>query len=143
MTAFNMPFLLGFDDLEDMLGRMTKSADGFPPYNIEQLDEINLRLTLAVAGYEEDNLSITLEDNQLVIRGRQEQDPTRHYLYRGIAGRTFLKSFILADGMTIDGAKLENGLLHIDLKRPIKQSRVEKIAIQKKTTRTTLKAPQK
>jgi HSP20 family molecular chaperone IbpA len=88
--------MLGFDELEQMLARMNKSAEGFPPYNIEQLDDTYLRITLAVAGYLEDNLDITLEDNQLVIRGHQENNPNRRYLHRGIAARTFLKSFVLA-----------------------------------------------
>ncbi len=130
MNAFNTPFLLGFDELEEMLSRMTKSAEGFPPYNIEQTAEGKLRLTLAVAGYVESDLDMTLEDNQLIIRGHQTQDPSRRYLYRGIAGRNFIKSFVLADGMKIEGARLENGLLHIDLKRPEKQTRIQKITIQ-------------
>lgn len=143
MTAFNTPFMLGFDELEEMLGRMNKSAEGFPPYNIEQLDDTDLRITLAVAGYLENNLDITLEDNQLVIRGHQENDTTRRYLYRGIAARTFLKSFVLADGMKILSARLENGLLHIDLQRPEKKTRIEKITIQTESQPVLLQTPRK
>ncbi len=130
MSAFNTPFLLGFDELEEMLGRMTKSAEGFPPYNIEQLNDGKLRITLAVAGYVDSDLDMTLEDNQLIIRGHQDQDTEHRYLHRGIAARHFIKSFVLADGMKIEGARLENGLLHIDLKRPEKQTRIQKITIQ-------------
>ena len=140
MSAFNNPFLLGFDELEDMLSRMTKTAEGFPPYNIEQLDPTRLRITLAVAGYTEADLDMTLEDNQLVIRGRQMQDGERHYLHHGIAARSFIKTFVLADGMTIEGACLENGLLNIDLLRPVKQTRVQKIPIQKKPKAVLLEA---
>lgn len=143
MSAFNTPFMLGFDELEQMLARMNKSAEGFPPYNIEQLDDTYLRITLAVAGYLEDNLDITLEDNQLVIRGHQENNPNRRYLHRGIAARTFLKSFVLADGMKIVAARLENGLLHIDLQRPEKKTRIEKITIQTESKPVLLKTPRK
>ncbi len=128
-TSFNNPFLLGFDDLEDMLLRISKGADNFPPYNIEQLDD-GLRIALAVAGYSESDLEVSQEDNQLVIRGRQQSDDTRRFLHRGIAARAFIKSFVLADGMKIRGALLENGLLNIDLIRPEKQKKIQKIAIQ-------------
>ncbi len=131
-NSFNNPFLLGFDDLEDMLLRISKGADNFPPYNIEQLEE-SLRISLAVAGYSEDDLEVSLEDNQLVIRGRQQPDETRHFLHRGIAARSFIKSFVLADGMEIQGALLENGLLNIDLVRPERQKKIQKIAIQTET----------
>lgn len=133
MTAFNNPFLLGFDEIEGMLNRITKSAEGFPPYNIEQLTPDLLRITLAVAGYGASDLEMTLEDNQLMIRGRQNQGAEHHYLYRGIAARSFIKSFVLADGMTVAGASLENGLLSIDLKKPIKKSHVQRIQIKTKT----------
>ena len=130
MTAFNNPFLLGFDELEDMLTRVTKGAEGFPPYNIEQIAADRLQITLAIAGYAESDIDILVEDNQLVIRGQQPQEPERRYLHRGIAARSFIKTFVLADGMVIEGARLENGLLQIDLKKPVRQTRVQRIAIQ-------------
>ena len=133
MSTFGPPFLLGFDEIENMLARITKTADGFPPYNIEQLTPDLLRITLAVAGYADTDLDITLEDNQLMIRGRQNQDPEKRYLYRGIAGRSFIKTFVLADGMTIEGASLENGLLNIDLKKPVKTPQVKRIEIKTKS----------
>ena len=133
MSAFNNPFLLGFDEIEGMLDRITKSTEGFPPYNIEQLSPDLLRITLAVAGYKETDLDMTLEDNQLMIRGRQSQEVEHHYLYRGIAARSFIKSFVLADGMTVVGASLENGLLSIDLKKPVKKSHIQRIEIKTKS----------
>ncbi|MDY6407468.1 MAG: Hsp20 family protein [Pseudomonadota bacterium] len=129
MTAFNNPFLLGFDEIEGMLDRITKSAESFPPYNIEQTSFDTLRITLAVAGYGASDLEMTLDDNQLMIRGRQNQDTEHHYLYRGIAARSFIKSVVRADGMTVMGASLENGLLAIDLKKPVKKSHVQHIEI--------------
>lgn len=137
---FNHPFLLGFDELDDMLDRLTKGADGFPPYNLEQTDAGTLRISLAVAGYVESDLSITVEDNRLTIRGRQSQEPERHYLHHGIAARAFVKTFVLADGMTILGADLENGLLHIDLQKPIRKTQVQTIAIQTKSQPVLLDA---
>ena len=134
MTAFNNPFLLGFDEIEGMLNRITKSAEGFPPYNIEQMEPDLIRITLAVAGYGPDDLEMTLEDNQLMIRGRQNQGTEHHYLYRGIAARSFIKSFVLADGMVVAGAALENGLLAIDLKKPVKKSHVQHIEIKTKSS---------
>lgn len=140
MTTFNTPFMVGFNELEDMLVRMAKGTDSFPPYNIEQLDDETLRISLAVAGYTDSDLDITREDNRLIIRGHQEQDPTRQYLYRGIAGRSFIKSFILADGIKLMGAGLADGLLSIDLRKPKKQLRVQKIAIKTKSKPVLLTA---
>ncbi|MBQ4471956.1 MAG: Hsp20 family protein [Alphaproteobacteria bacterium] len=133
LTPFNNPFLVGFDELEQMLLRVAKGADSFPPYNVEQLDAATFQITMAVAGYSEEDLDILQEDNQLVIRGRQEHDPNRHYLHQGIAARSFLKSFVLADGMKIDNAVLENGLLIITLQKPQKNPNIKKIAITKKS----------
>ena len=116
-----------------MLLRVAKGADSFPPYNVEQLDAATFQITMAVAGYSEEDLDILQEDNQLVIRGRQEHDPNRHYLHQGIAARSFLKSFVLADGMKIDNAVLENGLLTITLQKPQKNPNIKKIAITKKS----------
>jgi len=137
-SSFNNPFLLGFDNLEQMLNRIAKSSESFPPYNIEQIDENVLRLSLAVAGYTEDDLEITLEDNQLIIRGRQAQNPTRQFLHRGIAGRAFIKSFVLADNMQVGNAFMEWGLLNIDLLRPQRQPKIKKINIQTKKGDKTL-----
>lgn len=128
-TQFNSPFLLGFDQIERVLDRVSKGADGYPPYNIEQVSEIHLRIVLAVAGFVEEDLSVTLEDNQLVIRGSQTDDEARTYLHRGIAARQFQRAFVLADGMEVTGANLENGLLSVDLERPIPEPKVRKIDI--------------
>ena len=119
MSVFNSPFLLGFDQLEQVLDRVSKSAaDGYPPYNIEKTGEDSLRITLAVAGFAHDDLNIVLEDSQLVIRGRQAKEDERVYLHRGIAARQFQRAFVLADGIEVEGAELAKGLLHIDLVRP-------------------------
>lgn len=119
MSVFNSPLLLGFDHFERVLDRAAKSAnDGYPPYNIEQLGDNELRITLAVAGFTQADLEITAEDNQLIIRGRQAEPKDKVYLHRGIAARQFQRTFVLAEGMEIDGAHLDSGLLHIDLVRP-------------------------
>lgn len=123
VPSLSSPFLLGFDDIERALDRVAKAADGYPPYNIERLarDDRNperLRITLAVAGFVIDQLDVTVEENQLVIRGRQTEDKSRQYLHRGIAARQFQRTFVLADGMNVLGADLKNGLLSIDLVRP-------------------------
>ena len=135
VPTLSSPFMLGFDEIERALDRLTKGAnDGYPPYNIERIarDEIDperLRITLAVAGFTRDQLEITLEENQLVIRGRQIDDKTRHFLHRGIAARQFQRSFLLADGMEVLGAELANGLLAIDLARPEPERIIKKIDI--------------
>lgn len=131
MSIFNSPLLLGFDHIERVLDSVNKaSADGYPPYNIEQVDADALRITLAVAGFARDELEITVEDNQLVIRGRQaEADDTRVFLHRGIAGRQFQRRFVLAEGIVVEGASMENGLLHVDLRRPQPETRSRRIDI--------------
>jgi HSP20 family molecular chaperone IbpA len=130
LSLFNSPLLLGFDHFERALDRVNKiSSDGYPPYNIEQLGENALRITLAVAGFAMGDLGITIEDNQLVVRGKQADDPQRVYLHRGIAARQFQRSFVLAEGIEVSGARLDNGLLHIDLVRPEVESRVRTIEI--------------
>ena len=117
LSLFNSPLLLGFDQFERTLDRIAKaSSDGYPPYNIEQIGENGLRITLAVAGFSMDELAIQVENNQLVIRGRQQDDAERVYLHRGIAARQFQRTFVLADGIEVTGAALDNGLLHIDLR---------------------------
>ena len=133
MPVFNSPLLLGFDHFERVLDRVAKaSADGYPPYNIEQMDGERLRITLAVAGFTMDDLDVSTEDNQLVIRGRQAADEgTRVFLHRGIAARQFQRSFVLAEGIEVTAARLEDGLLHIELFRPMPEPQVKSIKIQK------------
>ena len=127
------PFLLGFDQLERLVERTAKSdAGGYPPYNIEQSAENTYRITLAVAGFAEDDIAITLEDRQLVVRGKQADDSEgRVFLHRGIAGRQFQRSFVLAEGVEVSGASMENGLLHIDLTRSTPDTVVQTIQIKK------------
>ena len=127
------PFLLGFEQLERLVERTAKSGnDGYPPYNIEQTSENSYRITLAVAGFSEDDLSITVEDNALVIRGRQSDDSEgRIFLHRGIAARQFQRSFVLADGVDVGGATMENGLLHVDLNRAVPERVIQTIQIRK------------
>ncbi len=131
VSMFNSPLFLGFDHLERMLDRVSKaSADGYPPYNIEQIGDSRLRITLAVAGFGPEDLSVTVEDSQLVIRGkRNEDDEARTYLHRGIAARQFQRSFVLAEGIEVAGASLDNGLLNIDLVRPLPEPRVQTVEI--------------
>ncbi len=129
-SVFGSPLFLGFDHLEQMLERAQKSADGYPPYNIEQLGPNRLRITLAVAGFGMDDLAITMEENQLVVRGRQREDAEgRVFLHRGIAARQFQRAFVIAEGIEVEGAFLDNGLLHIDLLRPMPEVRVKSIPI--------------
>ena len=116
---FNSPFLLGFEHLERLLERTAKSAgDGYPPYNIEQTGEDSLRIALAVAGFAREEMNVTVEDRQLVIRGKQSEGGDRNFLHRGIAARQFQRAFVLAEGIEVTGAALENGLLTIELARP-------------------------
>lgn len=130
LSLFNSPLLLGFDHFERALDRVSKiSSDGYPPYNIEQLGENELRITLAVAGFTMSDLGITVEDNQLVVRGKQIDDAQRIYLHRGIAARQFQRSFVLAEGIEVSGAWLDNGLLHIDLVRPEVETKVRTVEI--------------
>lgn len=134
VPSLSSPFLLGFDEIERALERVTKAADGYPPYNVERLppDARNperLRITLAVAGFAREELDITVEENQLIIRGRQGEDERREYLHRGIAARQFQRSFVLADGMDVLGADLQHGLLSIDLARPEPARQIRTIAI--------------
>ncbi|WPB84334.1 Hsp20 family protein [Sediminicoccus rosea] len=129
-SVFGSPLFLGFDHLEQMLDRVQKNAEGYPPYNIEQTGEARLRITLAVAGFSMDDLAITQEDNQLVIRGRQRDDSEgRIFIHRGIAARQFQRAFVLAEGIEVEGAFLDNGLLHIDLQRPMPEVKVRSIPI--------------
>ena len=134
MSTFSSPLLLGFDTMEKTLERVAKTADGYPPYNIERIrggeGKVDvLRITLAVAGFAENELDVSTEENQLVVRGRQTDETEREYLHRGIAARQFQRTFVLAEGMRVTGAELKNGLLAIDLDRPQPEKLVRKINI--------------
>lgn len=134
LTLGAHPYMLGFDQLERLLERSAKSGnEGYPPFNIEQTSDNSYRITLAVAGFGEDDLSVTVEDRQLVIRGRQGADQgERVFLHRGIAARQFQRSFVLADGVEVGAAIMENGLLHIDLTRAPPETVVQTIQINKR-----------
>ncbi len=134
MSLFNSPFLLGFDQFERTIDRISKlSSDSYPPYNIEQLSENILRITIAVAGFEKNELKISLEGNQLLIRGsRSEIDNDKIFIHRGIATRQFQRNFILADGIIVEGASIENGLLNIDLVQPLSKEKSLEIEIKDK-----------
>ena len=136
MTPFSSPLLLGFDTMEKTLERIAKGSEGYPPYNIERIrasadgtKSERLRITLAVAGFCDEDLEVTTEENQLVIRGRQSDSDGREYLHRGIAARQFQRMFVLADGMQVVSAELRNGLLSVDLIRPEPERMVRKINI--------------
>ncbi|MDW4497096.1 Hsp20 family protein [Sulfitobacter sp. D35] len=133
MTLGSYPHMLGFEQLERLLERTAKTGnEGYPPFNIEQTSDFSYRITLAVAGFSMDDLSITVEDRQLVIRGRQTDDSDgKIFLHRGIAARQFQRSFVLADGVDVGEAVLENGLLHVDLSRAKPQTVVQTINIRK------------
>ena len=133
LTLSTHPYLLGFDQLERLVERTAKSGqDGYPPYNIEQTSENSYRITLAVAGFAEGDIEVTVEDNQLVIRGRQRDDVDNSvFIHRGIASRQFQKSFVMADGVEVGAATMENGLLHIDLSRTVPDAVVQRIEINK------------
>jgi HSP20 family molecular chaperone IbpA len=134
VPSLSSPFLLGFDEIERALDRVTRTSDGYPPYNIERIARDDgapdrLRITVAVAGFTHDQLDVSVEERQLVIRGRQHDDKTRQYIHRGIAARQFQRTFVLADGMEVMGADLQNGLLSIDLERPDAERGARTIAI--------------
>ena len=133
LPVFDSPLLLGFDHFERVIDRVAKSsAEGYPPYNIEQIDKEALRITIAVAGFSMNDLEVTTEDNQLVIRGRSAgEDKERIYLHKGIAARQFQRSFVLAEGIEVVTARLQDGLLHIDMLRPVPEPEVRKIKIEK------------
>jgi len=131
MTLFDSPLFLGFENMERTLDLVAKTgAEGYPPYNIEQINDQRLRITLAVAGFSEDDLNVQREGNQLVIIGkRQNVDPSRVFLHRGIAARQFHRSFLLAEGIEIEEASMDNGLLNIDVYRPAPEAEIEIIKI--------------
>jgi HSP20 family molecular chaperone IbpA len=125
----NSPFLVGFEHLDRLLERAAKGAEGYPPYNIEHIDPEKLRITLAVAGFAPADLSVSVEDNQLVVRGKQSDPEDKTFLHRGIAARQFQKSFVIAEGIEVLRAELNNGLLSIDLERPRKEPAVKSVPI--------------
>lgn len=130
LSLFDSPMFLGFDHFEETFNRLRKTAsDGYPPYNIEQTSENGLRITLAVAGFTMNDLEVEIEKNQLVIRGHQKEDEDRIYIHRGIAARQFSRSFVLADGIEVLGASIDNGLLHIEMERVQPESTARKIEI--------------
>ncbi|WP_373088597.1 Hsp20 family protein [Sneathiella sp.] len=140
ITTFNNPHMLGFDHFEQMLQQLSKSGgDGYPPYNIEQTGKVSLRISLAVAGFVEDDLKITLEQNQLIIHGKQQDETDRIFLHRGIASRQFQRKFVLAEGIEVSGAEMNNGLLHIDLLLPEPKTDRRQIEIRKKSHKKEMK----
>ena len=133
-TLFSSPLLLGFEDIERILDRVSKTADGYPPYNIERIAAAadrpaRLRITLAVAGFGRDDVEVTVDENELTVSGRQSEDGAREYLHRGIAARQFQRTFVLVDGMEVTGADLKDGLLSIDLVRPEPERTIRKVPI--------------
>ena len=132
LTFGSHPFLLGFDQLERLVERTAKSENGYPPFNIEQSSDNQYRISLAVAGFSEEDLSITVEDRQLIVRGKQDDaSEERIFLHRGIASRQFQKAFVLADGVEVIGATTQNGLLHVDLRRSVPDAIVQTVQIKK------------
>lgn len=130
LPLFNSPLLLGFEQFEEALERISKaSTDGYPPYNVEQISERHLRITVAVAGFAAEDLQVQVRDSQLLIKGKRNDERSAVYLHRGIAARQFQRSFVLAEGIEVAGATLDNGLLHIDLERPIVEPNVQTIEI--------------
>lgn len=129
LSIFDHPFFLGFDQLEQDLDRLKKNSEGYPPYNVERIDDHHLQITLAVAGFTMNDLDVEVEHNQLTISGKQKEDKGRVFLHRGIAARQFQRSFMLADGLEVQGARLDNGLLHIDMTRIEPKSKARKIKI--------------
>ena len=139
LSPFNSPLLLGFDHLEQVLERLARVPnDGYPPYNVLRIGDDRLRISLAVAGFREEDLAVTIEQNQLFVRGQQAEDQDAEYLYRGIATRRFQRSFLLADGIEVEKARLENGLLHVDLIRPAPVEAVRTIKIHSKPNAASL-----
>lgn len=134
LSMKNNPFMLGFDSLERLLDHVEKCSETYPPYNIERIDDNKLEITLAVAGFSQDDLSVDTEDNHLIIRGKQPSEKNRQYLYRGIASRQFQKSFVLADGIIVLEAELENGLLHVRLLQKEPEKKIRQIPITQKET---------
>ncbi|WP_395812839.1 Hsp20 family protein [Devosia sp.] len=133
VSMFSAPFLLGFEAFEERVDRLAKAADGYPPYNIERMVEADgserFLISIAVAGFKESDLEITVEDNQMLVRGRQKDDGQREFLHRGIAARQFQRSFLLADGVEIGEATLKHGMLMIEVVRPLAKRLARRIEI--------------
>lgn len=129
LSFFSSPLFLGFDHFERLIDSMSKLDDSYPPYNIEQIANNGFRITLALAGFKKENINISVDNNQLIIKGRQEADKNTVYIYRGIATRQFIKSFVLADGVEVRSAEFDNGLLHLNLLRIKNQSNLKTIEI--------------
>ncbi len=130
LSLFSSPFLLGFEPFEKAVDRISKAAaDGYPPYNVEQRGDGRFRISIAVAGFAMEDLSVQMEGNQLIIRGKQSDQEERVYLHRGIAARQFQRSFVLAEGIEVTSASLDSGLLHVELERPRIEPEVRSIAI--------------
>ncbi len=129
LSFFSSPLFLGFDHFERLVDTLSKVDDSYPPYNIEQIKDDGFRITLALAGFNRENISITMDNNQLIIKGKQEADPNTVYLHRGIASRQFIKSFVLSDSIEVQNAEFENGLLHINLKKIRNESNIKRIEI--------------
>ena len=138
LSFFSSPLFLGFDHFERLVDILSKVDDSYPPYNIEQIGDDGFRITLALAGFRKESISITMDNNQLMIKGKQEADPNAVYLHRGIAARQFIKSFVLADNLEVIGAEFENGLLHINLHRIRNESNIKKIEISTPVESVTL-----
>lgn len=129
LSIFGSPLFLGFDHFERLVDILSKADDSYPPYNIEEIGEYGFRITLALAGFRRESISVALDSNQLIVKGKQEADPNTVYLHRGIAARQFVRSFVLADGLEVIGAEFEDGLLHINLRRMRKDGNVRQIEI--------------
>lgn len=138
LSLFSSPLFLGFDHFEQLIDSLSKVDDSYPPYNIEQIGEQGFRITLALAGFKKESINITIDNNQLIIRGKQEADPHAVYLHRGIASRQFVKSFVLADNIEVKSAEFDNGLLHINLFRIMNESNIRTIEIKSNNDRMSI-----
>ncbi|MBR1735192.1 MAG: Hsp20 family protein [Alphaproteobacteria bacterium] len=138
LSFFSSPLFLGFDHFERLVDTLSKIDDSYPPYNIEQIGDHGFRITLALAGFRKESISIVMDNNQLIIKGKQEADPNAVYLHRGIASRQFMKSFVLSDTIEVINAEFENGLLHINLQKVRNENDVKKIEISEPVHTTVL-----
>ncbi len=131
LSLFNSPLMLGFEQFEQAVDMISKTAsDGYPPYNVEKVSENKIRITLAVAGFSPEDMQVQIENNQLVIRGKAKSDDDKEFLHRGIATRQFRRAFVLAEGIEVLNANLDNGLLHVELEQPLQNVSVRSIEIQ-------------
>ncbi|WP_419903002.1 Hsp20 family protein [Kiloniella sp.] len=131
LSLFNSPLMLGFEQFEQAMDMISKTAtDGYPPYNVEKVSENKIRITLAVAGFSPEDIQVQIENNQLVIRGKAKSDDDKEYLHRGIATRQFRRAFVLAEGIEVLNANMDNGLLHVELEQPLQNVTIRSIEIQ-------------